>query len=141
MDEIGFSDENVKLLVKFLVAKRDNFKRAMYSFGVDQPSFHNLGWRAETEVSSRSIPGCVMMPTLTLDFGLSTYRPVKKEYYDESSDEDESTEREIVKKVIMHRVVQCDIPTLVDMIGCVETALRETKCYQVKKAKKAIAKK
>ncbi|XP_077294250.1 COMM domain-containing protein 2 [Arctopsyche grandis] len=137
LNEIGFSDENVKVLVKFLVAKRDNLKRAMSRFGVDQPLFHNLEWRAEAQVSSRSLPDHVI-PSVTLDFALSNYEPVQKKM---KLDDDESSEDDGAKKVITHRVLQCDIPNLVNMIGCLETALRETKYYHAKKTKTAMAKK
>lgn len=56
-------------------------------------------------------------------------------------DENSAEDDEEMRKVITHEVFQCDIPNLANLIGSLETALRETKYYHAKKTKTAMTKK
>ncbi|XP_016840673.1 COMM domain-containing protein 2 [Nasonia vitripennis] len=66
---LGFSEEQENLLSKLYTVKKQELTEALSKFGLKLPQYHDMDWRFEVQVASRSLLRQVV-PLVTLDFSL-----------------------------------------------------------------------
>ncbi|OXU26320.1 hypothetical protein TSAR_000720 [Trichomalopsis sarcophagae] len=66
---LGFSEEQESLLSKLYTVKKQELTEALSKFGLKLPQYHDMDWRFEVQIASRSLLRQVV-PLVTLDFSL-----------------------------------------------------------------------
>ncbi|KAF5290781.1 hypothetical protein FQA39_LY14624 [Lamprigera yunnana] len=102
---IGFAQEQQAILSKFYISKRKDITNILSKLSVQEPHYHDLNWRFEVQIASRSLLHQVT-PLITMDFVLT-----------ESAN---FIEQEPPKK---HLLLQTDLSNLVHITEMLENAL------------------
>ncbi|XP_011496507.1 PREDICTED: COMM domain-containing protein 2 [Ceratosolen solmsi marchali] len=66
---LGFSEEQENVLNKLYMIKKQELSNALLNFGIKLPQYHDMEWRFEVQIASRSLLRQVI-PLVTLDFSL-----------------------------------------------------------------------
>ncbi|XP_014211994.1 COMM domain-containing protein 2 [Copidosoma floridanum] len=101
--DVGFSEEQEILLYKVYSVKKQELTDVLSNFDMKLPQYHNLEWRFETQIASRSMQQQVV-PLVTLDLSLKN-----------TSNSDK----------IEHVLLQTDPNNLMHLVQELETAIRE----------------
>ncbi|KAK0163557.1 hypothetical protein PV327_007227 [Microctonus hyperodae] len=113
---LGFVDEKESLLSQLYETKQSEIENAMTNIGFKLPEYHNMEWRFEAQIASRTMLKQVE-PLITMDFTLKNTK--------ETSD-------------LKHVILQADATNLLHLTRELEAALQEEKSQQMRKIKRSI---
>ncbi|KAK4879418.1 hypothetical protein RN001_007564 [Aquatica leii] len=116
---IGFSQEQQAILSKFYLSKRKDVTDILSKLSVDEPHYHDLNWRFEVQVASRSLLQQVT-PLITMDLVLT-----------------EPTDGIETKSGTKHVLLQTDPCNLVHMTETLENALIESRSRHSRRIQRA----
>ncbi|XP_011311424.1 COMM domain-containing protein 2 [Fopius arisanus] len=114
--DVGFTDDKQSLLSSLYTEKELELQQALSQIGFAIPQYHNLEWRFEVQIASRSLLHQVV-PSLVMDFTLKN--PNK------SSAEE-------------HVVLQSDPRNLLHLTQELEAAIQEGRSQHIRKIKRII---
>ncbi|KAF5287980.1 hypothetical protein FQR65_LT12157 [Abscondita terminalis] len=116
---LGFSQEQQSILSKFYLSKRKDITDILSKLNVDEPHYHDLNWRFEIQVASRSLLHQVT-PLITMDLVLT--EPTG------------TIEAQASKK---HLLLQTDPCNLVHITEMLENALIESRSRHSRRIQRA----
>jgi len=116
---VGFTPDQQNILSKFYVSKRKDLSEILAKLTVDEPHYHDLNWRFEVQVASRSLLHQVT-PLFTMDLVLK--------------EQNEATGNEPSEK---HILLQTDPSNLIHVTELLEKALTESRSRHSRRIQRA----
>ncbi|KAK9721673.1 Helix-loop-helix DNA-binding domain [Popillia japonica] len=116
----GFSQEQQAVLSKFYDSKKNEISEILKKISIKEPHYHNLNWRFEVQVSSRSLLHQVN-PLIAMELILTTADPTKEEGHDKE-----------------HIFLQTDPNNLLHLAEELERALIESRSRHSRKVQRAL---
>lgn len=116
---IGFSTEQQSVLSKFYESKQNEIQDVLAKLEVKEPHYHDLEWRFEVVLASRSLRDQVT-PMITMDLQLKMENGVDKEEH------------------VDHVLLQTDPTNLVHITEELEKALNESRSRHSRKIQRVL---
>ncbi|KAG8034824.1 hypothetical protein G9C98_007900 [Cotesia typhae] len=113
---LGFIDDKEPLITNLYTSKKPELESSLSNIGFKLPEYHNMEWRFETQIASRSmLKQCD--PFVTMDFALK------------NSDDSQK---------LQHIILQSDATNLLHVAEELEAALLEGRSQQIRKIKRSV---